>query len=163
MTDNDFNAVFCSSQPNYFLGSSRLASLYFFTVTGGVKTRYTPVQMSSDDTVLNLANNVHFVNNGVTLTNCFRMPLEVPVYIDGSSSHFGFEFLPECFNTPAYCQAAQAQMNSYFLNLFTNNTFQLYLPGSRLDPNTNTLMTDIYFSPNLTLGRVKFNANTSLE
>jgi hypothetical protein len=161
-TDYNFNAVVCINTPGYFLGVSKLATFNFFTANNGVTQTYTPVQMSASDPTLNLLNNVQFLPKALNLTNCFRMPTGVRVAIDGSGSHFGFAFNTYCSNTPAYCNSTQSATNANFLNAVNKNTLTLFLPGSRLNPATNNLTTDIYVTPYVNIDLITMTQNMTL-
>ena len=162
-TDSDFNAVLCFNNPVFFQGINKLASFNFFTSTNGVTLTHAPVQMSNSDPTFNLINNMEFLPSALNLSNCYRMPTGIPVSIDASGSHFGFSFTTFCSNTPTYCSATQTATNGNFLNAVTKNNIQLILPGSRFNPSTSTLVTDLYTTPYVNLNFLTMNQNITLE
>lgn len=164
LTDNNFNAVTCISNPSYITGVSRLATLNLYTVTDGVVKNYTGVQLVANDPVLNFPSSLHLLPPTVNLLNCYKFPNGVPLTIGKNNSYFGFSLNTYCSSTPSFCNSTQSITNNNFLTAVSNIYFLHILPGARLDPNTRTLVSDVFTLPwvNYNLVRAKIAGNMSL-
>lgn len=163
LTDNNFNAVTCVSNPSYITGVSRLATLNLYTVTDGVVKNYTGVQLTNTDTVLNFPSSLQFMPPTFIRTNCFKFPNGIPLSIGKSNSYFGFSLNAYCSSIPSFCNATQSITNSNFLTTASSIYFLYVLPGSRLDPNTNKLVSDVFTLPWINYNLMRMSSNMSLE
>ena len=163
LTDNNFNAVTCVSNPSYITGVSRLATLNLYTVADGVVKNYTGVQLTNTDPVLNFPSSLQLLPASFYRSNCYKFPSGVPVTVGRSNSYFGFSLNAYCSSTPAFCNSTQNITNSNFLTAVSNIYFLYILPGTRLDPLTNKLVTDVFTLPWINYNLMKMSSNMSLE
>jgi hypothetical protein len=153
----------CISNPVYVTGVSKYAMLNFFTVNNGVTKFYNPVQLLANDPVLNLPNSLHYFPAPVILTNCFKFPNGITATINNNNSYFGMSLTPYCSGLSSFCLANQVITNNNFMNAINNIKVLVILPGARLDPTTQNLVSDVMSTPEINFDLMKMNANMALE